>query len=159
MTAILRTGFLALLLALTQGVSDASPPPGGVTSEGLEKIMTKLGFSTSKKGEHSEFTFKRNGFQAVVQCRVDSADEKNVRFCSDLGKMSEGVSAEVLEKILRKNDEIGPTHFVAKSGTLQLVYVLSNHDMTPGKLRREIESFVGAIRQNESLWKQALESK
>ena len=66
------------------------------------------------------------------------------------------VRADILEKILAKNYEIDPIHFaVTSSRYLYLELALTNRGITARSLRTELDEFMTAIRNTESLWNPA----
>src|SRR5207244_4379793 len=63
------------------------------------------------------------------------------------------VPAEVLEKLLIKSDELGPTHFgVKKSRRVYLNCPLQNKDITPASLRKNLEQLADDVKGTEDLW-------
>ncbi len=97
--------------------SPTPPPEGGVTNDGLGEMLKKLGYEPERSEKDGQVSylirFNRDGWNHV--CTLALVDNnKRLYLFTQLGKLPERQAprADILEKILRKNQEIGPSHFV-----------------------------------------------
>jgi hypothetical protein len=130
-----------------------------LTHETLKTMLENLGYKpqTIKSTRGSpmyKFAFDRASWSFTLYVS-QSEDKKNVWMSSYLGGLPEPAKlrADILEKILAKNFDIGPMHFVVKSPRrLYLELPLANKGITAGQMREQIEEFTVTIKSTETLW-------
>jgi hypothetical protein len=134
-------------------------PPDTLTDESLKEKLDDLGYDfkviKSTTGTPMYLLdFTRDNFRYVFYVSLAS-DKTRLWMSCALRKLPETkiVPTDILEKILTKNDDIGPTHFtLRKNRFLYLELGLDNYGLTPRRLRKEIDGFAGNIRSTQDLW-------
>lgn len=147
-----------------EGKAKEAPAPAAaaadaLTHEGLKKRLEDMGFDFKETKSTSGTTMylvtvDRNDYRYVFYVSL-SSDLKRLWVSAALRALPEPgkVRADVLEKILAKNYELGPTYFSVKSNrTLYLELPLANRGLTPRTLRNELDEFMAAIRSTQPLW-------
>jgi hypothetical protein len=163
---------LVLMLALASGTAwadgadkaaKAAPKHAdALTDESLKEKLENLGYEPkvikSKTGGIMYLLdFERGSYRYVFYCSL-ATDKSRLWLSSALRPLPTGkdLRADILEKILAKNDDIGPTHFTLRNNRyLYLELALENRGITSVRLRKEIDAFAAAIKDNEPLWNPA----
>lgn len=159
---------LACCLALA-GVSRADPPEkpqaaparGKLTNEELGEMLRNFGYETStSKSMDGKLTYYRvdidhGDFRYIVYATVLEAQNK-VRFQLPLGTVAEPekVPAEQLWKLLEENAKIMPMSFYYLSGSkqFQLNCDVENRELTPVRLRKELDETLKVAKRTYALW-------
>lgn len=134
-------------------------PAGAIDDDVLKDRLENLGYepkpSKSTAGSAMYLLdFERDNFRYVFYVSL-SSDKSRLWMSAALRKLPDAkdVRKDILEKILLKNDEIGPTHFtLRKNRFLYLELALDNRDLTSKRLRKEIDEFSVNLRNTQSLW-------
>ena len=135
---------------------------GSLTHESLKSRLDDMGyeFETKKSTNGSPMYLvhvNRSDYRFLFYVSL-SSDLKRVWVSAPLRALPEPdkVRADILEKILAKNYDLGPTHFALRTNRyLYLELPLANQDLTPRKLRGELDDFMAAVRSTEPLWNPA----
>jgi hypothetical protein len=134
-------------------------PADALTHESLKKRLEDMGYtfktilSTTKTPMYL-VTVDSNNYRYVFYVSL-SSDMKRLWVSCALRQLPEPnkVRADILEKLLAKNYDLGPTHFAVKSNRyLYLELALDNHGLGAAKIRGELDEFKVAIRTTETLW-------
>ncbi len=133
-----------------------------LTDESLKEKLENLGYEVKVTRSKSGGTmyllnFERDNYRYVFYCSL-SSDRSRLWLSSALRQLPDAkdVRADVLEKILARNNEIGPTHFALRSNRfLYLELSLENRGITSLRLRKEIDGFAADVRSSEHLWNPA----
>jgi len=158
-------GVLALIGAFARGGEPApkaeapATKPGQLTDDSLKTMLDNLGYdvraSKSADGKPMYYVkLKRDTweFEISVVLRSDISMLWLTCGVADLPP-TDKVPAEVLEKMLAKSDELGPTHFgMKKSRRVYLNCPLQNKDITPASLRKNLEQLADDVKGTEDLW-------
>jgi hypothetical protein len=133
--------------------------PPALTNEALEARLKKLGYMPKKitgpTAVTYEVRFSRDGWDQIFQVGLVNNGRQMAMF-SSLGELKPAgaLPAAELEKLLRKNDDIGPTIFVvAKGRQLVLARMLSTQGLTAAKFRQRVDEFTTTIVQTAPLWR------
>jgi hypothetical protein len=132
---------------------------GVLTNEALEKMLTDMGYepkaSKSEDGKRTWYnlTIEQDNFTFVLDLSL--ADGK-LWFSCPLRKVAEPekVPAEKLWKLLEENDTIYPGSFSYYAQRKQFFYNLAveNRDLTPAKVRSELDRAMGVMRRTYPDW-------
>jgi hypothetical protein len=159
LAAMLALGGSAIRADETIKKDGPKAPADSLTHETLKSRLDDMGYEFEMK--------KSTGGTPMYLVTVNHADYRYVFYVSlssDLKRMwvsaalrplpqPEKVRADILEKILAKNYDLGPSYFVLKSNRyLYLERPLSNHGLNARRLRGELDDFMAAIRSTEPLW-------
>jgi hypothetical protein len=133
--------------------------PGQATDDGLKTMLENLGYdvraSKSSDGKPMYYVkLKRDTWEFEVSVALSSDNTELWLTCGvvDLPP-TDKVPAEVLEKMLAKSDELGPTHFgMKKSRRVYLNCPIENKDVTPARLRAALDQLGDDIKGTEDLW-------
>ena len=165
----LLAGALALALpAATRAdeIDPDSPPPArprpALTDARLKAMLENMGFEPSLIRSTSgvpmyKVTAPRDGRNWFFYASL-SNDKSRLWLSAPLAALPEPakVRPDILEKLLAKNFDLGPTTFSLRSGRmLYLDRPLENRGVTPGRMRKEIDSFLDTMKDTESLWNPA----
>jgi hypothetical protein len=143
--------------------ADAKPAPSlpadALTHETLKTRLEDMGydFKVTKSTNGTPMylvTIDRNNYRFVFYASL-SSDFKRLWVSSALRPLPEAgkVRADILEKLLAKNYDIGPIHFAVKSNRyLYLDLALMNRHITARSLRTDLDEFMAAVRSTETLW-------
>jgi hypothetical protein len=134
-------------------------PADGLTHEGLKSRLDDMGYEFEMKKSTNGtpmylVTVNRSDYRFVFYISL-SSDLKRVWVTAALRPLPEPgkVRADILEKILAKNHDLGPSYFAVKSNRyLYLDRPLDNHGLYARQLRGELDDFMTAIRSTEPLW-------
>jgi hypothetical protein len=147
--------------AKANGKAEKEAPRGAevLTHEGLKKRLEDMGYTfktteSTNKTPMYLVTVDSNNYRYVFYVSL-SSDLKRVWVSSALRQLpaKDKVRADILEKLLEKNYDISPIHFVLKSNRwLYLDMALTNRGLTAAELRSGLDDFMSATRSTESLW-------
>ena len=130
------------------------PAPGGLTNEGLQQMLTNMGYAPKalKKGF---LIVAKQGTWTVNMQVVLSPNLTKLGFNANLGMVDETtVTAAQWVELLIANGDIDPSafYFDRTQKKLYLHRSLDNRAVTPEFLRGQIETFSGNIMKTEKLW-------
>jgi hypothetical protein len=165
---------LAAALALAGVAQAADPVPakgeakaaeevkkadGVLTNETLEKMLLDMGYepkvSRSADGSRTwyDLTVKQDTFTFVIDL---SLADGRLWFSCPLKKVADPdkVPAEKLWKLLQENDTVYPGSFSYYAQRKQFFYNLAveNRDLTPTRLRAELDRVMGVLRRTYTEW-------
>ena len=122
----------------------------------LKKMVDGMGYETKMNGEKSfEFRVRVDNLTAYVAMNL-SPDGSNIWFESDLVpiKEPEKAPAKAWFDLMSENNKIGPSHFAycQTAKCLFLYRPMPNQDMTPARIREQLDLFTRTIRDTSRLW-------
>ncbi|HZP38275.1 MAG TPA: hypothetical protein VFE48_17450 [Methylomirabilota bacterium] len=153
---------LAGLLAGAAAAQPArpAPGPGRLDAAGLRAALTALGYPArevqNEAGVEYEIVLRLRTGSAVTTRVTLSKDGSLVWLVAWLKKVPAGrtVSGNAVLDMLVENDTIGPAHFSynEKVRWFFLNSPIVNRDLTPERLRGEIDHVAGIAARTEPLW-------
>ena len=153
---------LAGLLAGAASAQSAGPasPPGRLDAAGLRAALSALGYPArevrNEAGVEYEIVLRLRTGAAVTTRVTLSKDGSLVWLVAWLKKVPPGrtVSGNAVLDMLVENDAIGPTHF-SYNERVRWFFLNSpviNQDLTPDRLRGEIDHVALIAARTEPLW-------
>jgi hypothetical protein len=167
---MLSTG--VVLLALAAGVARADDPAKkpviaaesskvsstALTDEGLKELLERMGYefevikSTSGTPMY-KVKLEQGGWTFTLYVSL-SGDKLMLWVAAPLQELPAGdkVPEAILEKILQKTDELGPTQFSLKGRRLYLNRPVENHNITPARLRQALDGTATDVKDTVTYW-------
>lgn len=121
---------------------------------GLKTMLTNLGYEVKEPGT-STFEVPMTAAGLNIPTRVFIAKSKSKIWLSVALITKEGVdklTREDLQKILEKNVEVGPCHFMIEGGWLKLKMAIDNRNVTPVILRSELDYLAARVGESKVVW-------
>jgi hypothetical protein len=149
MTRLLSTATLIAVLAAPCGMP-AAEPGGQVSMAQLGKMLDDLGLNpkanTNKEGKVVDYDLEfQSGTWTMRHWVSISPSGKFLWINTNLAKPlpAEGVSVEALLGLLEQNNDVWPAfvYYVKEVRRLRLGMGIRNEDLTPAKLRKDIDTF------------------
>lgn len=154
-------GALYLLLpvaAAPEGRStpQGEPAKGGMTAEQLGSMLSNMGYEPKDLGSGDfEVIIERDNWKTYVGLSI-SPNGRYLWLDASLHTVSDPdrVPAATWRKLLEVNDQIGPAYFSwnKKTNKLWLFLPVENRDITPVRMRKEIEAFDAILRRTVDSW-------
>lgn len=141
----------------TLALGDDGPRTGSITGEHLGKMLRAMGFDPQPLTEevyqvtitrdnwkvHSLLSVTPDGSRLWLECKFPPVEEPG------------RAPAAFWLRLLEENERIAPAHFVFKKEDrrVHLYKTIDNVQITPARLRQEIDSFDRTVRQTQSVWR------
>jgi hypothetical protein len=165
MTRMLLAGTVLVLgmTALVQAdepakTEDKKPAAVLMTDARLKEMLDNLGMefteSKSTTGKAMQrMVMKRTGWTFVVYASV-SPNTRYIWLSAPLCPLpsTDKARADILEKILQKNNDIGPIAFVCKGRQLYLDMPVPTENLKPVQFRKDLDLLIDTIRDTVTLW-------
>lgn len=142
----------ALVLALGGWQSTAQAEK--LDDASLRAMLTGLGYEVKEPGT-TTFEVPMSAEGLNIPTRVFLSKSKTKVWISAALVMADGVNKltrEDLQKILEKNVEVGPCHFMIEGGWLKMKMAIDNRAVTPALLRSELEFFAARVGTSKAVW-------
>lgn len=121
---------------------------------GLKTMLSGLGYEVKEPGTTTyEIPLTSDGLN--IPTRVFLAKSKTKVWLSVALMTKDGVAKltrDDLQKILEKNVDIGPCHFMIDGGFLKMKLPIDNRDITPAILRSELDYLAARVADSKDLW-------
>jgi len=159
MRCVLASFVVVLALALSTA-AQTQPPMGGVDQAGLKTLLNTLGYQPrevhNEAGVEYEIVIRLRTGGAVTTRVTLSKDGSLVWLVAWLKKVPPGrtISGNAVLDMLVENDAIGPSHF-SYNERVRWFFLNSpvvNRDLTPERLRGEIDHVAFIAARTEGLW-------
>lgn len=157
-----RLAATVILMCLSTTVAHAQPEraPGRLDAAGLRAALTAVGYQPrevkNEAGVEYEIVLRLRTGAAVTTRAALSKDGSLVWLVAWLRKLPPGrtISGNAVLDMLVENDAIGPTHF-SYNERVRWFFLNSpvvNQDLTPERLRGEIDHVANIAARTEALW-------
>ncbi len=146
--------FLLLLLPGFLVAWQAVPAPKQLDTPGLQAMLTGLGYVPRDLG-NSLYEVKIDAGELSVPVRVFLSKSRLKLWLSSTVMLKAGVDAltrEDLRRILERNVNIGPAHFMIEGGALKIKSPVDNRDLTPAALRVELTNLATRVVETRDIW-------
>jgi hypothetical protein len=135
-------------------------PTGRLDAAGLRAILTTLGYppreTRGEPGVELEIVLRPSDGRAITTRVTLSQDKSIVWLVAWLKKVPPGrtINGNAILGMLEENDAIGPTHFSYNESRrwFFLNKPIPNQDLTPDKLRGELNHLATMVARTETLW-------
>jgi hypothetical protein len=95
---------------------------------------------------------QRDGWDFTFDAAL-SADGTMLWLSFPLSDLPDNVDdAAALKKLLAENDKLGPSYFSLSGKRFYLETPVANLEMTPAKLRQNIDSSLATVKSSQKLW-------
>ena len=125
-----------------------------IDDAGLRGMLTGLGYEVKEPGA-STFEVPISNAGLNIPTRVFLAKSKSKIWLSVALMTKDGVdklTQEDLRKLLEKNVEVGPCHFMIEGGWLKMKMAIDNRNITPVILRAELEYLANRVADAKPVW-------
>jgi uncharacterized protein (TIGR03067 family) len=149
---------ISIILCLVPFASAADEPrAGAVTSEHLGKMLRAMGYEPQALSEEVfQVTITRDNWKVHTLVSLSPDRERIWLECkfSPIAEPERAPAAAWL-RLLEENERIGPAHFVFNKDDqrVHLFKALDNVEVTPVRLREELEAFDRTARKTQSIWR------
>jgi hypothetical protein len=149
---------LGLLAAVAH--AETASGPGRLDRPGLQAALVTIGYQVrevqNESGVEYEITLRPPDGRAITTRVTLSKDGSIVWLVAWLKKVPPGrtISGDAVLDMLVENDAIGPTHFSYNEGErwFFLNRPVVNQDLTPSRLRAELDQLGATVVRTERLW-------
>jgi len=149
---------ICIILCLVPLASATDEPRGGaVTSENLGKMLRAMGYGPQALSEEVfQLTITRDNWKVHTLVSL-SPDRARIWLECKFPPIPDpqGAPAAAWLRLLEENERIGPAHFVFNKDDqrVHLFRALDNVEVTPVRLREELEGFDRTVRKTQSIWR------
>jgi hypothetical protein len=147
--------FLPLLLAIALlALAGWAGQSGEFTDSTLKSSLAGLGYEPKDLGDGLyEITVEQKDL--TVPLRAFLSKSKLKLWLSVTVMLKDGVAKltrDDLQKLLEKNVDIGPAHFMIEAGVLKIKMPIDNRGITPAILRKELDYIGQRVSDTRDLW-------
>jgi uncharacterized protein (TIGR03067 family) len=162
---MMRNAMFVVLLALPVGwfvFAQPSkippvPPSGAVDSENLGKRLKEAGFEPrSLSDDVFQISVERDSWKVHIMVSAPAENERIWLECKFAPIADpDSVPPAAWRKLLEENERISPAHFTFDKSDkrVHLYKGIRNHDVSPARLKKEIDAFDAVARRTHSIWK------
>jgi uncharacterized protein (TIGR03067 family) len=149
---------MSVTLCLAPLLSAADEPRvGAVTGEHLGRMLRAMGYEPQGLSEEVfQVTITRDNWKVHTLVSLSPDRARIWLECKfpPIG-VPDRVPAAAWLRLLEENERIGPAHFVFNKDDqrIHLFKALDNAEVTPARLREEIEGFDRTVRKTQSIWR------
>jgi hypothetical protein len=135
--------------------SQGSSSAPALTNDGLNKILTGMGFEPKPLTKGFLIAINRDSWTVNIQL-VISANAEKIGMNANLGVVEnpDAITAAQWRGLLAANEDVDPSSFYysAADKKLYIHRVLDNHGLTAAFLREQIDNFYGNVKDTSKLW-------
>jgi uncharacterized protein (TIGR03067 family) len=155
MRVLLSISVTLCLVPILRAADD--PRVGAMTGEHLGKMLRAMGYEPQGLSEEVfQVTITRDTWKVHTLVSL-SPDRARIWLECKFAPIAEPerTPAAVWLRLLEENERIGPAHFVFNKDDqrIHLFKALDNVEVTPARLREEIEGFDRTVRTTQSIWR------
>ena len=149
-------GLAAAIVALGTAPAPAQDA-NKLNTQSLGKMLRDMGLEPESVGKDVyQVTVDRENWKVFVMIST-STDNTRVWFEAKFPPIDapERAPAAAWLNLLKENERVGPAHFAfdQKDKRVHLFKAIDNANITPARMRREIDAFDATVRKTEAVWK------
>jgi hypothetical protein len=146
------------------GMPGAAVSPGPIpNNDSLAAMLRGLGYEVQTRTWNTDngprsnclVVIRRDGYTYVFEAELMGPNNRNVWLIGLVGSVDlDRASPSLLARLLEENKRHGPLHFSYRKGDRKLLLnlCLENRDLTPERLRAEVERLLRVIRETQPTW-------